>query len=62
MNRGRDKGEGWSTANLLKLPSNFIAGRPNAALLFYSMVILDVVCFFLWFFSLYINIKIVVKC
>ena len=33
-NQGRTKGEGWSTANLLKPPSNFIAGRPKAALLF----------------------------
>ena len=29
-NQGRTKGEGWSTA-----PSNFIAGRPKAALLFW---------------------------
>ena len=34
-NQGRTKGEGWSTANLLKPPSNFIAGRPKAALLFW---------------------------
>ena len=31
----RTKGEGWSTANSLTLPSNFIAGRLNAALLFW---------------------------
>ena len=35
MNHGRTKGEGWSTANQLKPPSNFIAGRPKAALLFW---------------------------
>ena len=35
MNQGRPKGEGWSTENLLKLPSKFIAGRPKAALLFW---------------------------
>ena len=35
MNQGRTKGEGWSTANKLKPPSNFIAGRPKAALLFW---------------------------
>ena len=35
-NQCRTKGEGWSTANLLKPPaSNFIAGRPKAALLFW---------------------------
>ena len=33
-NQGRTKGEGWSTANWLYPPSNFIAGRPKAALLF----------------------------
>ena len=38
MNQGRTKGEGWSTTNLFKPPSNFIAGRPKAALL-------------LWFFG-----------
>ena len=35
MNHGRIKGEGWSNANKLKLPSNFIAGRLQAALLFW---------------------------
>ena len=34
-NQGRTKGEGWSTANKLKPPSNFIAGRPKAALLYW---------------------------
>ena len=33
-NQGRTKGEGWSTAKLVEAPSNFIAGRPKAALLF----------------------------
>ena len=33
MNQGGIKGEGWSTANWLKPPSNFIAGRPKAVLL-----------------------------
>ena len=28
-------GEGWSTAHLLKPPSNFTAGRPKAAPLFW---------------------------
>ena len=39
----------------------FIAGRPKAALLFVcfgSLVILDVARCYLWFFTLYINIKI----
>ena len=31
----RPTGEGWSTANYLKPPSNFIAGRPKVALLFW---------------------------
>ena len=35
MNQGRTKGEGWSTTNYFKPPSNFIAGRPKAALLFW---------------------------
>ena len=35
MSQGRSKGEGWSAANYLKPPSNFIAGRPKAALLFW---------------------------
>ena len=49
-------------------PSNLIAGRPKAALLFWSfgsLVILDVVCRYLLLFVLYINIeigKIDVKC
>ena len=49
-----------STANWLKLPppSNFIAGRPKAALLFGSLVILDVVCRYLSLFVLYINLEI----
>ena len=34
-NQGRTKGDGWSTANYLKPPSNFIARRPKAALLFW---------------------------
>ena len=35
MNQGRIKGKGWSTANKLKPPAIFIAGRPKAALLFW---------------------------
>ena len=38
MNQGRIKGEGWSIGNKLKPFSNFLAGRPKAALL-------------LWFFG-----------
>ena len=37
MNRGRTKGEGWSAANWLKPPSNFIAGRPKPALLIWLL-------------------------
>ena len=43
---------------LFEAPCNFIAGRPKAALLFGSLVIFDVVCRYLSFFLLYINIKI----
>ena len=63
MTPGTTKGGGWSTANKLKTlapapPNNFIAGRPNAALLFmFKLVILDVACCYLWLFSLYINIQ-----
>ena len=32
---GRTKGEDWLTANYLKSPSNFIADRSKAALLFW---------------------------
>ena len=35
MNQGRTKGESWSTASKFKPPTNFIAGRPKAALLFW---------------------------
>ena len=35
VNQNRTKGEGWSTENKFKSPSNFIAGRPKAALLFW---------------------------
>ena len=35
QNQGRVCDHGWSTENLLKPPSNFIAGRPKAALLFW---------------------------
>ena len=58
MNQGRTKGEGWSTTNQFKPPVIFIAGRPKAALLFCSLVILDVARCYLWLFTLYINIKI----
>ena len=37
---------------------SFIAGRPNAALLFGFLVILDVARCYLWLFTLYMNIKI----
>ena len=34
-NQSRTKSKGWSTANKQKPPSNYIAGRPKAALLFW---------------------------
>ena len=42
----------------MKPPSNFIAGRPKAAFLFGSLVVLDAVFRYLSLFLLYINIKI----
>ena len=58
MNRNRNKGKGWSTANYFKPPINFIAGRPKAALLFGFFGDLDMVYRYLSLFLLYINIKI----
>ena len=53
--------------NPQKLPqlSNFIAGRPKAAFMFWFFGDFSVACCYLWLLSLYINIKIgkiVVKC
>ena len=45
-NQSRTKGEGWSTRKLVEAPlppSSFIACRPKTALLFGSLVVLDVV-------------------
>ena len=57
MNQGRTKGEGWSTENHLKPPSNYIAGRPNETLLFWFFS--DFRCGVLLFIVLlvYINIE-----
>ena len=55
MNQDRTKGEGWSTENWLKLPSNFVSGRPTAALLYWFFG--DFKCG-VPLFLLYINIKI----
>ena len=35
VNQSRNKGEGWSTTKRVQAPSNFIAGRPKAAPLFW---------------------------
>ena len=59
MNQGRTKGEGWSTANKLKCPSNFIAGRPKATLLLWFFG--DFRCgllLFIVFLVIYLNIEI----
>ena len=59
MNQGRIKGEDWSTANLLKPPSNLTAGRSKAALLFWFFG--DFRCgmpLFIVFLAIYININI----
>ena len=54
----QNQGRGLVDHKLVQAPSNFIAGRPKAALLFWSLLSLDVACCYLWLFSLYINIKI----
>ena len=43
-------------------PSNFIAGLPKAAVLFWFFGNFRWACCYLWLFSLYINIKKVLKC
>ena len=64
MNQSRTKGECWSTANYFKPPSNFIAGRPKSALLFWYFG--DFRCgvpLFIVIFVIYIKqVKIDVKC
>ena len=65
MNHSRSKGEGLVDRKLVQAPPPrviFIVRRPKAAFLFGSLVILDVARCYLWFFTLDINIKIVVKC
>ena len=61
MNHRKIKGKGWATANWFKhspkSPSNFIAGHPKAALLFCSLVVLDVVCGYVLLFLLDIKIE-----
>ena len=51
------KGRGSVDRKLVEAPSNFIAGRPKAAPLFWFSVVLDVVFRYLSLFLLYINIK-----
>ena len=58
MNQGRSKGEAGRPQTSSSAPVIFIAGRPEAALLFWFLVILDVARCYLWLFTLYINIKI----
>ena len=48
------QGRGLVDRKLVKAPSNFIAGRPKAALLFWFLVVLDVVFRYLSLFLLYI--------
>ena len=55
MSQGRTKGEGWSTANKLKPPSNFIAGRPKAALLFWFFG--DFRCGVVFFMVIFVKYK-----
>ena len=62
----QNQGRGLVDRKLVKAPSNFIAGRPKAALLFWFFGDFRCGALFLWLFSLYINIsigkQIVVKC
>ena len=52
----QNKGRWLVDCKLVEGPSNFIAGCSKAALLFGSLVILDVVCYLLFFNAIYINI------
>ena len=56
----QNKERGLVDRKQFEASSNFIAGRPKAALLFFFFffVILDVVCYYLLLFLLYMNIEI----
>ena len=59
VNQSRTKGRGLVDRKLVQAPSNFIAGRPKAALLFWFFV--DFRCdvpLFIVILVIYINIKI----
>ena len=55
VNQSRTKGEGWSTANKFRHPSNFIADRPKAALLYWLLC--DFRCGVLLFFVILVLYK-----
>ena len=57
-NRGRTRGEGWSTAGWLKPPVILLLAVPGRLFCFGSLVVLDVVLRYLSLFLLYINTKI----
>ena len=64
-NQGRNNGECWSTANLLKPsppPVISLLAVPKRLFCFGLLVILDVARGYLWSFSFYINIEIGKKC
>ena len=54
--QSRTKDEGWSTANEFKPPSNFIAGRPKAALPFCFVGGFRCGCFVIYRYFCYILI------
>ena len=58
-NQKQNQGRGLIDCKLVQAPpSNFIAGRPKAALLFWFFGDLDVACCYLWLVSLDINVEI----
>ena len=51
-------GEGWLTADWLRPPVNLLLAVPRRLFCSGSLVILDVVCYYLSLFLVYINIEI----
>ena len=53
-----NQGRRFVDRKLVQAPSNFITGRPKAALYFGSLVVLDVVCGYVLLFLLDIKIDV----